>query len=325
MSKKRKRDMVPTCTMDSCGKSFSTYGNLNQHIREVHKKLKSYRCDVCDKLFARNTDLKKHVNTIHKKLKPYRCDVCDKSFSQKGNLTAHIDTVHKNLRPFKCQYCSMTFGMRSTLKKHMENIHDIGAFQCQLCLCNRNSQNTFHDDNGNELSICNKCFKKHTGKHTRIEQVWSNYLDEHIGTEFVIGRDQSLRGLGGCSRKRPDRLEASPSLVIISECDENQHRDSNGDYTCDEQRITELYDDPSIMGKPMVVIRFNPDNYKVPTDKKKLTFEDRLDVMVKLTQYVRSNPPGDMITTYYICYDKDSPRLVQNMNYKLIYDEHDIH
>ena len=38
-------------------------------------------------------------------------------------------------------------------------------------------------------------------------------------------------------------------LVEVSECDEHQHKRENGDYTCDEKRLTELYDEPSIMVK----------------------------------------------------------------------------
>ena len=51
-----------------------------------------------------------------------------------------------------------------------------------------------------------------------------------------------MRTLGGCSLKRPDKLYASSDLVEVDECDEHQHKRENGDYTCDEKRLTELYE-----------------------------------------------------------------------------------
>ena len=81
--------------------------------------------------------------------------------------------------------------------------------------------------------------------------------------------------LGGCSRKRPDKLYGSSDLVEIDECDEQQHSFHNGNYACEEQRLSELYDEPSISGKQLVVIRWNPHSYVVPPDKKRLTLDYR--------------------------------------------------
>jgi hypothetical protein len=61
----------------------------------------------------------------------------------------------------------------------------------------------------------------------------------------------------GCSRRRPDILMDMGEYVIITEIDENQH----SDYicTCENKRLMQLFTD--IGRRPLVMIRFNPDQY----------------------------------------------------------------
>ncbi len=59
----------------------------------------------------------------------------------------------------------------------------------------------------------------------------------------------------GCSRRRPDFLLDMGSHIIIVEIDENQH---NG-YDCENKRLMEISQD--LGHRPIVFIRFNPDNY----------------------------------------------------------------
>jgi hypothetical protein len=91
-------------------------------------------------------------------------------------------------------------------------------------------------------------------------------------------------------------------MVEDDECDEHQHNDSS--YSCEEKRISEMYDDPSISGKKLVVICWNPHAYKPPKDYVKLDLEARLHLMVELKRYLRKNPPVGLITVYYVCFDK---------------------
>ena len=63
---------------------------------------------------------------------------------------------------------------------------------------------------------------------------------------------------GGCSRRRPDLLLDLLYQIIIIEVDENQHQDY--DCFCQNKRIMELSQD--LGHRPIVFIRFNPDDYK---------------------------------------------------------------
>ena len=63
---------------------------------------------------------------------------------------------------------------------------------------------------------------------------------------------------GGCSKRRPDLLLDIGYQIVIIEVDENQHTDY--DCSCQNKRIMELSQD--LGHRPIVFIRFNPDDYK---------------------------------------------------------------
>jgi hypothetical protein len=61
----------------------------------------------------------------------------------------------------------------------------------------------------------------------------------------------------GCSKRRPDLLLDMGSHIIIVEIDENAHTDY--DCSCENKRLMEISQD--LEHRPIVFIRFNPDNY----------------------------------------------------------------
>jgi len=126
--------------------------------------------------------------------------------------------------------------------------HDIGKYQCTFCLKNRNSSISYKDNQGIH-KICKTFYKKVTGRSSRIEHIWSDYIDENLGTEYLAGSDTSLKQLGGCQRYRPDKLYIGIDLVELDECDEHQHLRSGRDYSCDEKRISDIYEEEGICGK----------------------------------------------------------------------------
>ena len=82
------------------------------------------------------------------------------------------------------------------LKKHREFVHDIGTNQCEYCCNNRNSKNRYLCKiTGITSNICNGCYNKVTGKNTRKEKEWSDYLDKHLGINGLLSSDKNLRQL----------------------------------------------------------------------------------------------------------------------------------
>ena len=187
---------------------------------------------------------------------------------------------------------------------------------------NRNSQIKY-TLNKVVYKICRGCYKKTTGKESRIEHKWSDYIDKELGKEFLSSNDKSLRSNGGCSSYRPDKLYIGVERVEIDECDEKQHKGKNGNYSCDEKRISDMYDE--FDGRDLVVIRWNPDKYKVPSGYTKKNRKERLDLFVKLKKKLRTKKQTDKIHIYYMFYDIDNPRISKRLPHTMIYDEIDIH
>jgi hypothetical protein len=88
-----------------------------------------------------------------------------------------------------------------------------------------------------------------TKEYAVVERIKTKYPDVTWKTDKTIQ--------DGCSKRRPDILLDLGYQIIIVEVDENQHIDY--DCSCENKRIMELSQD--LGHRPIVFIRFNPDDY----------------------------------------------------------------
>ena len=121
----------------------------------------------------------------------------------------------------------------------------------------------------------------------------------------------------GCSKRRPDMLLDIVYCVIVIEIDENQHTDY--DSNCESKRMMEISQD--VGHRPVVFIRFNPDEYKNASVKitscwgtdgnglsvvkkcKTNEWKERTDTLNKQIQYCIDNPSDKMIDVIHLFYD----------------------
>jgi len=86
---------------------------------------------------------------------------------------------------------------------------------------------------------------------------------EYAVVEFVKNTFYELSWIAdnriydGCSKRRPDLFLDLGYQIMIIEIDENQHADY--DCSCENKRLMELSQD--VNHRPIIFIRFNPDNY----------------------------------------------------------------
>lgn len=315
-----------------CNKKFKTNSELKQHIIYKHtsdNKIKWKLCTIenCISQFKTNGELKSHKSNIHNIntiCHPCNVEDCTSRFKTNSSLKQHKQNIHNiDVSYYFCPQprCNKKFKHKGNLKRHLSYIHDLGDKNCNFCKRNVYSLTNYQDNHGKH-KICRKCYNKATGKNSRAETQMSNYLDEHIGTEFLLGTDKSLKSMGGCSLKRPDKLYASPDMIIHIECDEHQHKRSNTTYLCDEKRISDLYDE--FPGKKYIVIRWNPDHYKPLGNKKRPIRLKRLELLAKLFLKVKSKSPENEITIYYMFYNADNPLIAKNIPYHLIQNKRDL-
>ena len=322
------------CDQEGCDYKCKQASNLKMHKVSKHDigVTKWHECDQegCNYKCKEAGSLKQHKAFKHDiGVTWHECDQegCDFKCKQASSLKTHKADKHDiGVTWHECDQegCDYKSKQASNLKSHKEGVHDIGDHECDFCSGNRNSRNKYKDDAG-EHNICNKCYEKVTGKATRKEKDWSDYLDAHLGTVGLLSSDVSLRSSGGCQLYRPDKLYTDTAYVEIGECDEYQHARISGDYSCDEKRISDIYDEQGIVGKTMSVLRWNPDNYVVPEGYTKISRKERLEIYVALAKKLRENcQQSDKIHVYYMFYSEDNPRLSQNIPYTLIYSMEDV-
>lgn len=70
----------------TCGRPFSTFVELKQHIRDVHDSERKFSCSLCPKTFKGISGLKQHISGYHYKIKPHLCPVCNYSYALKGDM-----------------------------------------------------------------------------------------------------------------------------------------------------------------------------------------------------------------------------------------------
>lgn len=107
---------------------------------------------------------------------------------------------------------------------------------------------------------CSRCFSymfpesKQSKKYRTKEHEVALHLSEAF-PDLAFVRDRTVAG--GCSKYRPDLMCDLMTHVVIVEIDEYQHECY--EQSCENKRLAALYQDFAY--RPMVVIRFNPDQY----------------------------------------------------------------
>jgi len=169
-----------------------------------------------------------------------------------------------------------------------------------------------------KVKCCSGCFYKfypndEIPRRYKLKQHYFNdKLKEKFGNDF-LQYDRKIKG--GCSGKIPDWFLDCYTHSIIIELDEDQHK-----YTsCDEKRNMELFRD--LGNRPLVIIRINPDKYKIGKTKKIGCFDfddknnikcltDEFDIrfnkLVKNLQFFIDNQPIKELTIKKLFFNKKS-------------------
>jgi len=96
--------------------------------------------------------------------------------------------------------------------------------------------------------------------------------------------------------------------IIFLEVDEMQHRDN--DISCDQSRMAKIIESLMLEANtlPIIFIRYNPDAFKINTDKCKVSIADRESKLISLIKSLMQpstseHPP---VSIQYMYYDTDS-------------------
>jgi Holliday junction resolvase len=141
-----------------------------------------------------------------------------------------------------------------------ENMIDVKNKTCKTHLCFLRVEDKYE-------GYCLRCYmfvfpnKTVSRNYKTKEQSVLEFVKNNFGLDKTIIADKKIKD--GCSKKRPDILIDLGFQVLIIEIDENQHNSYY--FSCENKRIMELSQD--IGHRPIIFIRFNPDDYKDKNNK----------------------------------------------------------
>ena len=232
----------------------------------------------------------------------YRCSQCR---TGNGICAAH------GRRKYRCTLCTdnerLKPGTGAEVCKHLIQKkycrHCGGTHLCKHCrlVCVRRK---FED--------CYTCSKWMHGdpvyrKEQKIKRLLNRAAEEGIFPLYDrhnrrVSADLNIDVYG---MARPDFLWQMPSFVILLEIDEMQHK--TYDITCEKKRELDLLN--SAKGKPVYLIRYNPDSFSTAYKHSTTPFYERERLLVDLLEHVLVDTPketlfGDNIfVKSYLFYD----------------------
>ena len=115
-----------------CGKLFNRLSNMNQHIKKIHREVKSKICQICSETFKNREQLSRHKLTHPEFEVPFTCKHCSQPFGEVGLMNAHIKQRH-NPKRFECNQCKQTFTTAQSVLLHTNSIHNKEKFSCEYC------------------------------------------------------------------------------------------------------------------------------------------------------------------------------------------------
>lgn len=277
------------------------------------------------------------------------CQSCgDKrpNFGLPGGRATHcggcrLDGMH-DVKNGKCQACGVrrpNFGLPGGLATHcrrcsLAGMRDVRHRKCQTCgerqpvfgLSGGRATHCVHcktqamTDVRNRTGACRNCGLPYQVALLR-EGLCCNCRRDIPRVELLMRQtlrtavdgwifDKSVAGVLACSDKRyrPDAWLELETHVIVVECDEQQHQ--NYEQSCELRRVVELW--AACEGRPLVMIRWNPDGFLVDGRVRKVATCQRHRTLTEAVQHAVSEPPSEHLTVQYLFYDEPRERALQD-------------
>ena len=247
------------------------------------KNPKCIKCKIKHPIYGLPTDKKatlcsdcKNDNMINiKSLKCIKCKIKRPIYGLPTDTKATLcgDCKNDNMiniispKCIKCKIKIPSFGLPTDKKATFcigcknEDMIDIRSPKCITPLCDKHSVID---------KYCIRCFYALNPNDKRCKRIKfkENEMIKYIQETFKDLNwicDNSLIGDNMCLKYRPDVLLHLNNHSIIIECDEKQHRHYKDNNTCENSREHQIQE---ALNRPVVFIRFNPDEYLDFNNKK---------------------------------------------------------
>jgi len=104
-----------------------------------------------------------------------------------------------------------------------------------------------------------------------------------------------------CAIYRPDFVWETATHVVVLEVDEHQHSVSSYKPKCEFQRMCTLC---GAFGMPMVMVRYNPDAFKLSGETCRTQQVNRLHLLLERVQHAIQTQPSSLIHVEYLFYSR---------------------
>ena len=101
---------------------------LINHLKHLHKDVKSYKCELCVSAFNNLQALSSHMSVVYRK-KLVKCKMCHTKLPR-VHMRQH---VHKHSKGFQCSCCHHAFPMKSQFTEHLKCHKTRQCFDCEEC------------------------------------------------------------------------------------------------------------------------------------------------------------------------------------------------
>lgn len=162
-------------TCDSCGKSYSTYDSLKQHIKAAHMTKEKNVCRKCRKSFSSLDEKRDHIEKSQN-CWLYQCSVCQKRLLSWALKEEHLVQVHGHpKKSYPCPECAQTFSTRYLYRAHFNTTHGVG-FVCTYCGrkfgYRRSLDQHLVVHTGAKMFPCEVCSKSFATKKSLTQHMW---------------------------------------------------------------------------------------------------------------------------------------------------------
>ena len=182
----------------------------------------------------------------------------------------------------KRMYCTECGGSRVCSSCYMVTVHRTGEL-CKTCqpVANKNARVT-------EASVAGHLKQWSDDLKIPIYSFWNKQ---------VTGSNPTV-----CGAMRPDFIWELATHVVVLEVDESQH--SHYNPKCEFERMCNL---SGSFGMPMVMLRYNPDAFKISGMTRTILKTRRLPILLQRLQHALTTPPPVLITVEYLYYSRIQP------------------
>merc|ERR1719357_53605 len=132
--KKEKIRKSTSYQCELCGYATNRTTNYNMHYKMVHLKSRTV-CELCGKEYS---NINQHMRVVHKTLKSgmtvkHKCGQCGQEYY---DIQQHMRRAHRHLvqpRDCTCHICGEKFTKYANMKRHQQRVHQGIKITCDIC------------------------------------------------------------------------------------------------------------------------------------------------------------------------------------------------